>query len=116
MKCWGCNGDKIPLFTWLAGDNLCRECKQKISSPEVTANYMQNSTAASQKEIVRNEKAGKQAEKITEHGKNFFVLIFGGAALLWFIVMLPTQSDFVGIVVGWVIIGAIYSAFKVFSR
>jgi hypothetical protein len=77
---------------------------------------MQNSAAANERGAVRNEKAVQQAEKFTEHGKNFLGFIFGGVALLWFIVALPSQSDFAGIVVGWAIIGAVYLAFKIFSR
>lgn len=115
MKCWGCNSDKIPLFTWLAGDDLCRECKNKITSPEVTANYKQNILLAAEKRTVQNKKTTERGEKITRHGKNILSFIFGGIALLWFIIMLPAQPDFFGIVVGWIIIGFIYSVFKMFS-
>ncbi|TSD06299.1 MAG: hypothetical protein Greene07147_158 [Parcubacteria group bacterium Greene0714_7] len=116
MKCWGCNENKIPFFTWLAGDNLCRGCTQNITSPEVNKNYAENVALIHKKNVAQNEKVAKQAETIKEHGKNILSLIFGGIALLWFVVMLPAQLDFAGIVVGWVIIGVIYLAFKRFSR
>lgn|GEM_PF-5586997 len=116
MKCWGCNEDKVSIFSSLAGSNLCKDCKQNIFSPEVTKNSIQNAAVMAEKRIAHDEKATKQAKKIVEHGKNFLNIVFGVIALLWFIVMLPAQPDFAAIVIGWLIIGVIYLGFKISSR
>jgi hypothetical protein len=60
-KCWGCNKHNISIFAWLAGNNLCGECKQNIVSPSVNANYRINS-----------EEHGKQLASRIEKNNNMF--------------------------------------------
>lgn len=116
MKCWGCNEDKISVFSnILAVNDLCSDCKKRPASPEVSKNYIENINAAKEGKLVRNEKEAEQVKKIIEPAKNVFGFVAGGAALLWFIVMLPLQPDFNAFIVGWAVIGFIYLFFKIFS-
>ena len=116
MNCWGCNKDKISLFTWLAGHNLCKDCIQKPTSAEVTKNYIQNSKLVYDKQELHKEKALEQSEKVTKYGKNILDFVLGGAAFLWLIIMLPTQPDFIAILIGWAIIAGVYFVFRIASH
>jgi len=60
----------------------------------------------------KNEISKDKAEKILKNGKEVMSRVFGIIAFIWFIVMLPSQSDFESIVIGWVVIGVIYLIFK----
>lgn len=58
QKCLGCNRLNIPLFTWLAGDNLCASCKSNPFSPEVNVNFKKNleeGAAGRKREVVLDE-------------------------------------------------------------
>lgn len=111
-QCWGCNEINVPIFAWLAGDNVCGLCKKNLLDPKVGENWKINSKKSQIKAQEIQVESKQKAEKIVRHGKDVLSIIFGAIALLWFVVMLPAQQDFAGIVVGWAIIGVIYLVFR----
>ena len=61
------------------------------------------------------EKAEHSAVKFSKNTKWVVSVIFGVLALLWLVVMLPAQSDFLEIIIGWVVIGVIYLIIRIYS-
>ena len=111
-QCWGCNKVNVSIFAWIAGDNVCSLCKKNLSDPKVNENYKINSEKSRMKVQEIDVGSKQKVEKIVKHGKDILRIIFGSVALLWFVVMLSSQQDFTGIVIGWVVIGVIYLVFR----
>lgn len=95
---------------------ICTECRKRNGNPMHAGicNVCHSNAIFGDPNMV--EKEQQKAEKFLGHSKDIVSIIFGVIALVWFIIMLPAQADFQGIVVGWVIIGAIYLIFKIFYK
>ena len=114
-KCWGCNKYKINILAWLANGDVCNECKRNLLDPVVAANYKANSKESQKISQRREKKQSEQNQKIDKvftTGKGVVFVVFGTIALLLFVIMLVSQSDFKEIVIGWAIIGGIYLFFR----
>jgi hypothetical protein len=107
IKCAECGSQEM---VWFGG--LCKECNELRERGGLSLQKV--AAKKEEEEGIYQAKVQKQAEKIWKWGKESISVIFGILAILWFVVMLPAQPDFEGIVIGWVIIGGIYLVFRSF--
>jgi hypothetical protein len=145
FECSQCGEKKVFFFSWLSGEEICKQCQGQFierrekglcrecgTSEDVfflglcascnklslkgELEFQKKARMNAEKKALANEKSQERASKAAHYGKDVVSITFGVIALLWFLVMLPAQADFYGIVIGWAIIGLIYLVVKMFSE
>lgn len=93
----------------LKSREICSDCEEKMMNPKYALeweakkknNLKENPSLSLQRIPVNRAKPGELIK-----------IIFYAVAFIWFIVMLPTQLDFIAIIIGWLVIAVVYWIFR----